>query len=647
VRYRAEIDGLRAIAVAVVVFFHADLAFRGGFVGVDVFFVISGFLITGLILRDLRNGDFSLVQFWERRVRRILPALFFMVFVVLAAGWILLLPSAYEELAKSSLWQVLMVSNVFFWRHTGYFAGVAEEKPLLHTWSLAVEEQFYVVVPMLLLLCWSLGRHRRPAVAALIGGLTVFGLLLSAYGVAFHRSAAFFLLPFRAWELALGGALACLPLRWFHIGRLAAEVGGWGGLAMIMGAAFYFDKSTPFPGFAALLPCAGAALIIWTSTSEESLLRRLLSLRPLVFVGLISYSLYLWHWPILAFARYWALEPLSTNAKIFFIALASALAVFSYYCIEQPFRRRKILAQRRKLFVWAGATNAILLLAAVVIAYAGGVPARVDAVTNAYSAAVDEKEFIHELTPESIRGGDLPRLGAGEGKLSVLLWGDSHAMALAPAVDELLLKSGLSGKIATHSSTAPLVEFTRFSEYGLGDRSLNFGQAVLNYVADKKIPNVILAAHWGAYPAKPEIGEIGYLESQILETVRALKATGTQPWVVLSVPLHKASIPKVLLRAELLGDNPQFYLDDPHRDWNGITGTDEKFVQRLRDEGAKVIDPRSAFIDETGNSYTIVWQGRPLYRDEQHLTPYGARKVVAPLLMQAMSQSLSGLGHAD
>lgn len=634
------------MAVGIVVLFHADLAFNGGFIGVDVFFVISGYLITNLILRDLQNGSFSLTQFWERRIRRILPALNFMVLAVLISGWFLLLPPAYEELAKSAIWQALLAANLFFWRNTGYFAGAADEKPLLHTWSLAVEEQFYLIVPFLLFLCWSLRNHRRWLVPILLSGLTFFGLLLSAYGVVNHRSAAFYLLPFRAWELALGAAVACFPLSWLRIDRLMAEAMGWGGFIALLWAATFFDKTTPFPGFWALLPCAGTAVVIWTTQSQDTLLRRVLSFKPIVFIGLISYSLYLWHWPVLSYARYWALGPITVPEKLFLVVGSFSVAVLSYYFVEQPFRQKKLLPLRRSLFFGAAATTSLLLIFGSLIVSFRGVPLRVDPATAGYAAAVEEKAFIHEITIEQIQAGDLPILGKPNGKPSVLLWGDSHAMALAPAVDECLKKMALSGQMITHSSTAPLINFTRNTEYGLNKNAIKYGYNVLEHVALKKIPIVILAGHWGAYSKKPNRNEIGNLEEQLLETVKALKKRGGQPWIFLSVPVHKASIPKVLLRTSMFGDSPDLYLDQPDSDWNGLSGSSEQVIRRIYAEGAKIIDPRAAFLNKNGKSYVVEIEGRSLYRDEQHLTPFASIEKITPLLIQNMGPDLSHLQSA-
>lgn len=303
-RYRPEIDGLRAIAVVVVVLYHAGLGTTGGFVGVDVFFVISGFLITSLILKDLEAGTFTLAGFWERRIRRIMPALSCLILATLMAGWIVLLPSDYVALGRSAFFQGLFAANIYFWRNTGYFDGVAEEEPLLHTWSLAVEEQFYLIFPLLMVGLFALPRfRRRGALLSFFGLCIVLSLGVSVWGVVNRPVATFYLLPTRAWELLLGASVAVLPGPAVIAGpgfagrlRLAngfREVLSVAALMGILVPCWLYTSATPFPGLAAAPPCMAAGLFIWVTgrrhpESRLPLAARFLSARPVVFVGLIS-----------------------------------------------------------------------------------------------------------------------------------------------------------------------------------------------------------------------------------------------------------------------------------------------------------------------------------------------------------------------
>ena len=289
--------------------YHAGLGFTGGYVGVDVFFVISGFLITALISEELSLNQFELREFWGRRIRRILPASTMMCLLVLIAGMFLLLPTDFNELAESASAHQLLFSNVFFWRRLSYFAGPSEVKPLLHTWSLAVEEQFYLFYPVLLIILRNVSRTRH---LIILTSLFFLSLILSEWAVWHHPSAAFFLLPTRMWELLAGGIAFFCPIS--NRKKIWQEVGAWMGIALILMAGVLFDSDTEFPGFWALLPCGGSFLLIYCNGTSLTSVGRLLSFRPVVFTGLLSYSLYLWHWPILAYMHY-CLVVISRSSK--------------------------------------------------------------------------------------------------------------------------------------------------------------------------------------------------------------------------------------------------------------------------------------------------------------------------------------------
>jgi peptidoglycan/LPS O-acetylase OafA/YrhL len=282
-KYRPDIDGLRAVAVLLVVLFHARWGFTGGFVGVDVFFVISGFLITGMMLKEQQSGTFRLADFWIRRVRRIIPASLVMVVAVLVAGAFLLLPHDYETLGESAISQQFMLANVYFWRNTGYFDAPAEQRRLLHTWSLAVEEQFYLGYPILFAL---VQRIPKKLTVLLLLAISAVSFAVSEWGVWHHPSATFFLLPTRAWELLMGGLLCFAPpptrFKDWQLGL--ASLVGLGGIVV---AGWFFSSSTPFPGRNALLPCAAAALLIYANSSRLTWIGRALAARPVVLVGLI------------------------------------------------------------------------------------------------------------------------------------------------------------------------------------------------------------------------------------------------------------------------------------------------------------------------------------------------------------------------
>jgi peptidoglycan/LPS O-acetylase OafA/YrhL len=364
VRYRPEIDGLRAIALIPVVLFHAGLhPFTGGFVGVDIFFVISGYLITSIILDARHAGTFSLVEFYERRARRILPALFVVMLACTPVAWVLMLPDDFENFGQSVFATTLFSNNILLWLTSTYFGLQNEFKPLLHTWSLGIEEQFYVLYPLLLL---AMRRHSERWAASILAVLLVASFAVAAWGAWEAPAAAFFLLPARAWQLLTGGLIACYfassatsTFSAKPIGRLPAELAGLAGAGLILVSIFVFDSTTPYPGFAALMPTAGAALVILFAT-HDTLLARILRNRLLVGVGLISYSVYLWHQPLLAFQRISSLEEPGPGTLLLSIAGAFVLGAVTWKFVERPFRDRTFLS-RSAVFTSAAAVGFVAL----------------------------------------------------------------------------------------------------------------------------------------------------------------------------------------------------------------------------------------------------------------------------------------------
>lgn len=357
-KYRPEVDGLRAVAVLAVIFFHAGIpGFWGGFVGVDVFFVISGYLITGILLRELASGTFSIVGFYERRVRRILPALFLVLLACIPLGWFLMDPYAFERLGQGLVAVTAFVSNILFWKTTNYFTTTVEN-PLLHTWSLGVEEQFYIFFPLFL---WCVWRYARAWLWLAIALGAAGSLAMSQWGVQSGRAiAAFYLSPTRAFELLLGAlvALAAYRDRIPKLGAVHSSILAWSGLGAIVWAIVAFNRGTPFPGWHALIPSVGAAAIL-AFVRADDLLGRLLSWRVMVGIGLVSYSAYLWHQPVFAFVHIAGWTP-GLAAKLGLVALSLALAWLSWRYVERPFRNRAGMS-RRAVFGWAGVLSACML----------------------------------------------------------------------------------------------------------------------------------------------------------------------------------------------------------------------------------------------------------------------------------------------
>ena len=348
-KYRAEVDGLRAVAILPVIFFHAGFkAFEGGFVGVDVFFVVSGYLITTIILSDMNNNKFSIVTFYERRARRIMPALFFVMLCCLPFAYMWLLPQHLMDFSQSLTAVTAFSSNILFWRESGYFGVASELKPLLHTWSLAVEEQYYVLFPLFLMLLWKLRKRWIFGALMVVGAMS---LVVAQWGAYNAPKATFFLLPTRGWELAIGALIAFYFLykrehaELIKRYKMTSEVFGAVGMLMICYSVFAFSNNTPFPSLYALIPTVGTGLVIVFATSE-TVVGRLLSTKFMVGVGLISYSTYLWHQPLFVFARHRSSEEPSTVLLLILSAASLLLAYISWRYVESPFRNKKLVSRK-------------------------------------------------------------------------------------------------------------------------------------------------------------------------------------------------------------------------------------------------------------------------------------------------------------
>ena len=466
-RYRPDIDGLRAIAVVPVVFYHAGVSpFSGGFIGVDVFFVISGYLITTLINREITDDAFSILDFYQRRARRILPALYVVVGFCAICGCTFYTPDDLKRLGLTIIATAVFLSNVIFWLQSGYFGAQIDELPLLHTWSLAVEEQFYATFP---LYCWLISKLKPLHRYAITLILCASSFALSAWSVRVFPSATFFLAPTRAWELLVGALLAIDFLPDITQVRFSFAI-GFAGLIMIVAAALLYSGRTIFPGPAALVPGTGASCVIWAGRDAENPTSKLLSQRWLVFLGKISYSLYLWHFSLLAFASYLNVAKLSQLTTAIILALSLVVSALSWRLIEQPFRLRHSGRHSNLQFaVRAFAVTCVFCGVGFSMFRSGGFPARL---TQADERILAESgDFDADRQDCAYYGPTVPRGGSCRlGKKSnnpppqFALWGDSHAEAWRPAIDDMATRYSKAGVFVGRLACAPIIDVNRLDE---------------------------------------------------------------------------------------------------------------------------------------------------------------------------------------
>ncbi|WP_324806769.1 acyltransferase family protein [Sphingomonas sp. LY29] len=527
--HRLDIDGLRALAILPVVWFHSGLpGLPGGFTGVDTFFVISGFLISSIIHREVASGTFSFARFYERRVRRIAPALLVVLAATLGVGYALLLPWEIIQLGKSAVAAIVMIPNVFFWREAGYFALGEQVTPLLHTWSLGVEEQFYLFFPVVLIVAERL-KVIRPTVVL----IAAISFALCIFGTATSPSATFYLLPTRAWELMLGAMLA---VGVFSIPQRFAVPASAIGVAMLVSATLFITKASAFPGWIAAIPAVGALLVI--AAGEGNPVNQVIGNKYFVWVGNVSYSLYLWHWPVFAFLRHWQADTtLSVPFALLGIVLSFALAAASYRWIETPVRDRSIPYRR----VATGAAAGAVLVAAIALlpVLTAGLPQRF---TPQVLALANKKA---DFAPLAISCVDAPldqidqRCAIGpSGKPSFVLWGDSHAAALSEGVGLGLDRTGL---VISTNSCVPTSGWTNSTMVGRDpancrDRNKATLKRVLN---DPTIRTVILSSYWASHARNGG----NAMWTSVGDVVRQLQASGREVIVLAGIPEPGRDVP--------------------------------------------------------------------------------------------------------
>ncbi len=632
--YRPDIDGLRAVSVLGVILYHAGLGFPGGYTGVDVFFVISGYLITGLIAKNLDRGTFSLADYWRRRIARIWPASLACTFAVLFAGYFLLFPPAFVTLAHDAASQLVMGSNVRFWQSVTYFNPDAESRPLLHMWSLAVEEQFYVFFPPILMLIWRFGRK---AVIGLIAAGAVVSFAIAVWGVEHSPRGAFFLLPTRGWEMMLGSLLALMTLP-RPSSRAVSEGLSLLGVALIVAPMLLLDSQSPFPGVAALPSCLGATLLIYAGfnpvAGHTTTIARVLGSAVPRVIGRMSYSLYLWHWPSLAFLHYFYGAHLEPQHIALALGLTAVLSYLSWRYVEQPFRAAGNNASvLRVAGVAVGVSLAIGAIAWSVHRY-DGMRWRFSPVLLAYGAP----EQVNRAWETELDTLVIP-IGATGERPDFLLWGDSHAMVISEHIDELAKKQGLVGVTRQRSSTVPVPGVHEPLNRSSLRADYTTNDEMLDWIAEHRPRHVVLCARWSAHlddiaprdadTTSPELAARA-MRDGLRRIVDTCEPAGITVWLLTEVPFIGAFPEKAALQAYLTGETPTI---------EGVT-TDEyaehqrrvtKVLAAPELQGLRVIHLAEPFFADSNRSIASTPE-RPYYADDDHINPTGVRVILGDLL---------------
>jgi peptidoglycan/LPS O-acetylase OafA/YrhL len=639
--YLPYIDGLRALAVASVVVYHAwPQLLPGGFIGVDVFFVISGFLITRLLAAEMQAGDFSYFGFLVRRVRRLAPAAVVCFAAVTVLGAMVFLPDAYEEFGRSLTAAAVMLANFYFHGQAGYFSPPAYEMPLLHTWSLAVEDQFYLIWPLLLI---SILKFRsRYMLLAIVAGLGIVSLAHAQASLSSDADYAFYMLAPRAWELLIGALLALA--RPVSLRPVVASGLSIFGMAMIVASALLLSRQSLFPGLNAAPACIGTALVIVSGLGQRSLGARIFSWRPLVSVGLISYSLYLWHWPLFTFARYYAGRAL-TDIELFGLVIASTfIAALSWRYVEMPFRRPRVQQTNSAPAAMAFGVAAMALLATsgVIIRELDGVPMRFSGAVGQMFADMSHGNPMRYQCDgfENISRNDgdcnFGRRKEDNESYEVVLFGDSNADHFTPLIAEWARDAGLAGRQATQSRCGPVFGSIRTA---LPNRITSnceyYHRAALEFIKDNPgLKLAILSANWptyiGSLAPNGAINE-GILAMPVRETLDAYMRSLVDFFVERNIDVliieripHYDALPVRCIARSLENDKSTARCGlERAKATVGQEQTLPVFKAIARDyDGVFVIDPTDVLCD--AKSCSPLKDGAFLYRDRGHLNHAGA-----------------------
>lgn len=583
--YRSDIQGLRAIAILSVLIFHlaGGEYIQGGFTGVDIFYVISGFLITGIIVNDIDKDRFSILNFYRRRFKRLLPALVVLLTFSTLVSYFILTPGAYLEYAKTALGALLFVSNIEFWKYSNYFDGSGDVKPLLNTWSLAVEEQFYIVYPVLV---YAICRLSKRWVNPVLVVLWIFSLILSVWMSYRNPSAAFYLFPTRAFELLTGALVANTPNLTAKAGPRARDGLSIAGLGLIALSIVFIPSTAPFPGWIALAPVLGAALVIAAGRDGPSVGGALISGRAFVFFGNISYSLYLWHWPLLVFARHLVMEPLDLPMLAGVGLVSIVVAYLSWRWVEEPFLRR---TNAKHILRSGGGAIVIGCSVCMVIVAAHGFPQRFGpsslAAFSTADASSPKRSRCHSGEKVAIPYERNCVLGAASATPTIAVWADSHGAELAYDLGRRLAGSNQAVMQITASSCPPSIGYDGAGR--LYCRSHN-DSTLASLEKDPRISEVWMLANYSGYPKLDR----PIVLAGVARSVRALRAAGKSVVLFEQIPTFVYDPPAAIGIIRWRGGDAAAW-GQSMDDYEHLNGATNRFLEKLAIEtGSRIVDTR-------------------------------------------------------
>ncbi|MFC4258499.1 acyltransferase family protein [Marinobacter lacisalsi] len=626
IKYLAQLDGLRALAVLAVIVFHSRADWLpGGYVGVDVFFFLSGFLITQIVVRSLTSGKFSYLDFIAGRLRRLFPAYAVMVCACLLVAPLILLPGEFERLAETALASLLFLSNIFFYQNLGYFDAAAEHQLLLHTWSLAVEWQFYLAFPLVLWAAHRLSGRVVPALVVLAIASLMFNLVVTPVNSQF----TFFMFPPRAWELIAGGLLGLAYMNRKLMGR---ERTGWtvAGVLLLAASVALFDETTLFPGIAATLPTLATGILVFnTVRGEGGLLTSLLSSRLLVLIGQMSYSLYLWHWPVLLYARFYFGDHLAVSQLLLCWTITIGLSYLSWRWVESALRRHRWWSLQWRAYAGAVAMSLPVAVGAGMVmlndGYGRRLPDQARELVNIVKwpdvgrCSTDYKEDqYHDCT-----------LGSGLEPATILIWGDSHAQTLIWAVTEIAEQRDINIRHVTKGGCPP-VFYGVVPSTGIDkDACLSAQKAAWRIIdSDPSVSTVLISARWplyeGASMMTAETQPVKRFEGALSETINALLQRDLNVILVDSLPEPGFDVSNVLARRALLEQSVPDSFQDQRPPFKSLD-----FIKSISDSRFSVLRLNNVLC--SAGHCPISEGGEVLYFDGDHLARAGASKLAAPI----------------